>query len=98
MLRLVPDSGVAAEWVRTLLAEPEMAALLAAAPGPMWRTLRPLCRMLGVERPAMLAPPPRPATPKPPKPKPPPPPPDSPYYRVASAQWPRGVRARPRTA
>ena len=50
-----------------LLMEPDMAAVLAAAPGPAWRILRPLCRMLGVPRPAFLALPPRPRKPKKPK-------------------------------
>jgi hypothetical protein len=43
-----------------LLRDPDMAALIAAAPEPMGRALRPLCRMLGLPPPPILAPP-RPA-------------------------------------
>ena len=46
-----------------------MAALLAAAPAEMGRTLRPLCRMLGVELPPILAPPPSTRPKKPRKPR-----------------------------
>jgi hypothetical protein len=111
LLRLVPEAAAAAAQLRSLLAEPDMAALLAAAPGPAWRTIRPLCWMLGVEKPAILArppPDPRPVPPRPARPVPPrpaaarapkpPPPPRSPFHRVASAHWPRGVRTRPPTA
>ncbi|MDA8250055.1 MAG: hypothetical protein M0Z28_12880, partial [Rhodospirillales bacterium] len=42
--------------LRYLLAEPEMAALVAAAP-QMRRLLRPLCRMLGVRLPPPPVPP-----------------------------------------
>jgi hypothetical protein len=48
------------EW----LALPDVAAVLAAAPGPAWRILSPLCRMMGVERPASLVLPPRPRKPR----------------------------------
>ena len=44
-----------------LLTDPEFAALIAAAP-QMGRVLRPLCRMLGVELPPLLARPSRSAT------------------------------------
>jgi hypothetical protein len=68
LIKLVPEAAASASQLRTLLADPEMAALLAAAPVPMARTLRPLCRMLGVDVPPMLAPPPsaRPKTSAPP--------------------------------
>jgi hypothetical protein len=46
------------------LAEPDVAAVLAAAPGPAWRILSPLCRMMGVKRPATLVLPPRPRKPR----------------------------------
>ncbi len=56
LLPLVPcEAGGYASQLRCLLAEPEAAALLDAAP-QMRRLLRPLCRMLGVR----LPPPPRP--------------------------------------
>jgi hypothetical protein len=68
-----PDTGAAAAGLRDLMAEPEIAALLAAAPVPAWRILRSVCWMLGVEKPPVLA---RldPRPPKPPKPAKPPPP------------------------
>jgi hypothetical protein len=62
-----------------MLHHPETVALIEAAPGPMSRLLRPLCWMLKLKPPEVLANPRRPAgTPPPPaKPyvKPPPPPP-----------------------
>ncbi len=55
LVRLVPEARVFGSQLRHLLADPEMAAMLAAAPG-MGRLLRPLCRMLGVEpMPELLA-------------------------------------------
>ncbi len=57
-MRLVPQTASGASQLQHLLAEPEMAALIAAAP-QMGRILRPLCRMLGVRPPPGLrAPPP----------------------------------------
>ena len=45
-----------------LLADPDMAALLEAEPRRLGRVLRPLCRMLGVTPPPLIArPPPKPA-------------------------------------
>jgi hypothetical protein len=73
LLKLVPDAIGYRSQLENLLRDPEMAALIAAAPGPMAKTLRPLCRMLGLPPPPILALPPRarPATP-PQKPRPPP--------------------------
>ena len=64
LIKLVPEAAASASQLRFLLADPEMAALLAAAPAPLARPLRSLCRMLGVEPPPILAPPPcaRPST------------------------------------
>jgi hypothetical protein len=70
---LLPQAAnEAAASLRTLLADPEVAALIAAAPGPMRRPVRSLCRMLGVEPPAVLAQsaPARPAKARPAKPAP----------------------------
>ena len=66
MLRLMPgpEAGHSQLALQTMLADPEMAPVLAAAPGPLWRELRPLCFMFAVRRPAILAPPPRPRRPK----------------------------------
>jgi hypothetical protein len=82
LLRLAPGHNLAAAGgqLRHLLASPDMAAFLAAAPHAA-RLLRPLCRMLGItgaaDLPAALFPPrpKRPATPRPPKPPRPPRPP-----------------------
>ncbi len=51
LLPLVPcDAACFGNHLRLLLEEPEMQALLAASPRAV-RTLKPLCRMLGVEMP-----------------------------------------------
>jgi hypothetical protein len=50
-----------------MFADPQMAEIFAAAPGPIRRALRPLCFMVGVKRPAILALPPRPRRAKKPK-------------------------------
>ena len=86
-----------------LLQQPGVAAILAASPGTA-RTLRPLCRILGITLPPALCLPPRPPRPKP-RPavrhSPPPPPlgapppgtpdrPLPPYIRAAVRAWKRG--------
>ena len=50
LIRLVPGTAAYAGQVQTLLADPQTAALLAAAP-QAGRILRPLCRMLAVPLP-----------------------------------------------
>lgn len=61
LVRLVPEAASGAAQLRHLLADPEMAALVAASP-QAGRLLRPLCRMLGVDPPQAIAKPkPRPA-------------------------------------
>ena len=55
LLPLVPDAEGYRSQLEHLLAAPEMAALLAAAPTAMRRPLRSLCRMLGVSPPPILA-------------------------------------------
>jgi hypothetical protein len=57
LVRLVPETAAGASQLQHLLAGPEMAALVAAAP-QTGRVLRPLCRMLGVRPPAFLVLPP----------------------------------------
>jgi hypothetical protein len=69
-----PASGAANAALNNLLAEPEIAAVLAAAPKPAWRILRSVCWMLGVEKPQVLAKL-DPRAPKPGKPLDHPPPP-----------------------
>jgi hypothetical protein len=65
LLRFVPEAAASASQLQHLLADPDMAALLAAAP-QAGRLLRPLCRMLGVH------PPPGIGKPRAPRPTPPP--------------------------
>ncbi len=57
LMRLVPEAAGAASQLQHLLTDPEMAALIAAAP-QAGRILRPLCRMLGIDPPAALRLPP----------------------------------------
>jgi len=93
-------------WFQT----PEMVALMATAPKPAARLLRPLCWALNYAPPKILKAPPRRPRPKPEKPeKPPKPPrrrhepprPDPPGRCAAlrdmpsSAQWPPGIPYRP---
>ncbi len=47
LLRLVPEAAVYGSQLNHLLSDPEMVALLEAAP-QMGRLLRPLCQMLGI--------------------------------------------------
>ena len=53
---LVPEAVQFRAQLEHLLRDPEMAALLAAAPASLARPLRSLCRMLRVDPPAILAP------------------------------------------
>ena len=85
-----------ASQLAALLHQPGVAETIAAAPGAA-RTLRPLCRMLGVDLPEPLrlpppppraAPPPRPPRPQPPK-LPPLNPPLQPYVLAAARAWSR---------
>ncbi len=63
LIRLVPGTAAYAGQVQTLLADPQTAALVAAAPAA-GRILRPLCRMLAVPLPDYLRlPRPRPGSP-----------------------------------
>jgi len=60
LARLAPETVCYGGQLRALLAEPEIAAMLAAAPR-LARHVRPLCRLLGVEPPPPLPAPQRPA-------------------------------------
>jgi len=53
----VPETAVYRSQLQFLFADPEMAALMAAAPAAIGRPLCSLCRMLGVLPPKILAPP-----------------------------------------
>ena len=68
LLKLVPEAVGYRSQLEYLLADPEMAALIAAAPTAMRRPLRSLCRMLGLSPPPILALPPRPKPPPAPSP------------------------------
>jgi hypothetical protein len=61
LLRQVPEAAAYAGQLQHLLDDPDVAALLAAAP-QIGRALRPLCRSLGIRPGPALRPPP-PATP-----------------------------------
>jgi hypothetical protein len=77
LLKLVPESVAYRAQLEHLLRDPEMAALLAAAPAAMARPLRSLCWMLRLSPPPILAPipaAPQPALPQPALPQPAPPP------------------------
>jgi hypothetical protein len=67
LLKLVPETAASASQLRLLLADPEMVALLAAAPAPLRTPIRSLCRMLGLDPPAILALPPDTRPKRPPK-------------------------------
>ena len=68
LIRLVPEANGLASQLQRLLADPELAALLEAAP-QAGRILRPLCRMLAIRPAPPLAPPPKSASkPQPPQP------------------------------
>ena len=88
------------DWLQT----PEMVALMAAAPKPAARLLRPLCWALAYQPPEILKPQPRRPRPKPARPEKPAPLPEElplplrrPDYRP-SAHWPRGVPGARRNA
>ena len=68
LLKLVPEAVGYRSQLENLLRDPEMAALLAAAPTAMRRPLRSLCRMLGLSPPPVLPLPPRPKPPPAPSP------------------------------
>jgi len=55
LVKLVPASAVFGCHLQHLLHDPEMQALIATAPIPMGKLLRPLCRMLAVTPPPILA-------------------------------------------
>ena len=74
LLPLIPNAPFYASQLRVLLAQPDMAELIALAP-TLGRILRPMARMLAVELPPSLQRPPGPrrrrARPEKPKPTPP---------------------------
>jgi hypothetical protein len=60
LLPLVPDAAGYGAQLQSLFRDPEMAALMQAAPASLGRPLRSLCRMLVVRPPPVIAPPERP--------------------------------------
>ena len=64
LLPLVPDAVGYRSQLEHLFRDPEMVALLAAAPTAMRRPLRSLCWMLRLPPPPILSPPPRPKPPR----------------------------------
>ena len=90
LLPLVPAAVASRGHLENLLRDPEMAALLAAAPVSLRRPLRSLCWMLRVEPPKLLARPARPAqtrTPRPPRPRREPLPPYRPPTPPEAPAW-----------
>ena len=100
-----PDMGGANDALYRLLHEPDIAAVIAAAPVPAWRILRSVCWALGVRKPALLGPskPPKPGKPIPVPPRPlpwevVPATPELSYYpRQPSSYWP-WIGPKPKTA
>ena len=94
LLRLVPETTHGRTQLYHLLADPQMAALIAASP-EMGRILRPLCRSLGIP-PLPILLPPRPApAPEPPAPEPEPEPAAPAVNRTARPAAPRNPPAAP---
>jgi len=98
LLPLVPAAVASRGHLENLLRNPEMAALLAAAPGSLRRPIRSLCWMLRVEPPAILALPRKPRPPRPPQDKPPRPrrEPLPPYYPPTPPEAPAWMHGMPR--
>jgi hypothetical protein len=89
LLRLVPEPWHLNAWrtpLQELLADPEMAAVLQAAP-QMGRILRPLCHMLHEEPPPYLLLPKRPRRPRPARPAKPKPPKFMDINRMSAVAW-----------
>jgi len=113
LLPLVPAAVVFRGQLETLLRDPGMAELLAAAPVSLRRPIRSLCWMLRVSPPAILPrPPAKPRPPREKKPRPrreplppyyPPTPPEAPAWMHGMprlTRWPKGISPRrpPKTA
>jgi hypothetical protein len=99
LLPLLPDAAAYGCQLENLFRDPEMAALLAAAPEAMARILRPLCWMLAATPPPLLARP-RPAAPPAPEATsqaPPPAAPSPPVRAAKPASPPRQWRPRQNT-
>jgi hypothetical protein len=89
LLRMVPEPWHLNAWrtpLQELLADPEMAAVVQAAP-QMGRILRPLCHMLHEEPPPYLLLPKRPRRPRPARPAKPKPPKFMDINRMSAVAW-----------
>ena len=75
LLSVIPGAIAYASQLSHLLAQPDMAELIARAPS-LGRLIRPLAQMLAMDLPAALQRPPPPRRPRPKVEKPKPPPPD----------------------
>jgi hypothetical protein len=86
LLPLVPETVVFRCQLENLLVDPEMVALLTAAPASLGRPIRSLCWMLRLQPPDILTPPPRPGKPRDSKPRaaPEPSPPPRPPLQMPS--------------
>ena len=94
LLPLVPLAVGSRSQLQSLLGDPEMAALIAAAPDTLGRPLRSLCHMLGLRPPDISPLPAKPRPPRPPrkeprprKPRPEPLPPIGPPPPHPDAPW-----------
>ena len=67
LLPLVPEAMGSRSHLEYLFRDPEMVALMAAAPASMRRSIRSLCHMLGVSPPDILALPRKPRQPRKPR-------------------------------
>ena len=111
---MLPDAVGYRSQLEYLLRDPEMVALLAAAPASMARPIRSICWMLRVDLPEILARPKKPRPPREKQPRPkreplqqyyPPTLPDGPAWMrniPRLTRWPKGVssprRRPPKTA
>jgi hypothetical protein len=91
LLKLVPEAVQYRGQLENLLRDPDMAALMAAAPASLARPVRSLCHMLGLPPPDILPPP---ADPRPPRTKPPPAAPEPPPRPQPPARTTRPPRVR----
>ncbi len=92
---LLPDAVHAAGYLDHLLQDPAMVALMQAAPAPAARILRPLCWMLRMKPPPVLAPPRRRDAPAPaPEASPPPAPAITPPGTTSPGTAPPGTTPR----
>jgi hypothetical protein len=74
LVPLIPEATCYGSQLEHLFRDPEMAAIMEAAPVSLGRPLRSLCRMLGVRPPPPVALPVKPRKPRVRRPKPPEPP------------------------